>query len=128
MKDLIKLLNNIANEFECEVVIGDEFAYYYEESKIVVNPTDTNEEFLTLARENGLNEEVSNFVISFFHELGHNETMDFIEEEYEGDKDALTMEEYFYLEEEYEATMWAIDFCNSNMDIVKEIEKNITKQ
>lgn len=128
MKNLIKLLNNIANEFECEVVIGDEFAYYYEESKIVVNPTDTDEEFLTLARENGLNEEVSNFVISFFHELGHNETMDFIEEEYEGDKDALTMEEYFYLEEEYEATMWAIDFCNSNMDIVREIEKNITKQ
>lgn len=128
MKNLIKLLNNIASEFECEVVIGDEFAYYYEENKIVVNPTDTDEEFVALARENGLNEEVSNFVISFFHELGHNETIDFIEEEYEGDKDALTMEEYFYLDEEYEATMWAIDFCNSNMDIVREIEKNIIKQ
>lgn len=127
MKNLIKLLNNIANEFECEVVIGDEFAYYYEENKIVVNPTDTDEEFVALARENGLNEEVSNFVISFFHELGHNETIDFCEE-YDGDKDALTIEEYFYLDEEYEATMWAIDFCNNNMDIVREIEKNITKQ
>lgn len=127
MKNLIKILNNIANEFECEVVIGDEFAYYYEENKIVVNPTDTDEEFVALARENGLNEEVSNFVISFFHELGHNETIDFCEE-YDGDKDALTIEEYFYLDEEYEATMWAIDFCNSNMDIVREIEKNITKQ
>lgn len=127
MKNLIKLLNNIANEFECEVVIGDEFAYYYEENKIVVNPTDTDEEFVALARENGLNEEVSNFVISFFHELGHNETIDFCEE-YDGDKDALTIEEYFYLDEEYEATMWAIDFCNSNIDIVREIEKNITKQ
>ena len=124
MKNLIEALNNIANEFECEVVIGNEFAYYYEESKIVVNLADTDEEFLTLARENGLNEEVSNFVISFFHELGHNETIDFVEE-YEEDKDALTMEEYFYLEEEYEATMWAIDFCNNNMDIVKEIEKNL---
>ena len=124
MKNLIEALNNIANEFECEVVIGNEFAYYYEESKIVVNLADTDEEFLALARENGLNEEVSNFVISFFHELGHNETIDFVEE-YEEDKDTLTMEEYFYLEEEYEATMWAIDFCNNNMDIVKEIEKNL---
>ena len=55
MKNLIEALNNIANEFECEVVIGNEFAYYYEESLIVVDPTDTDEEFLTLARENGLN-------------------------------------------------------------------------
>lgn len=121
MKNLIEALNRIANEYECEVVIGNEFAYYYDESKIVVNPADTDEEFLALARENGLNKEVSNFVISFFHELGHNETLDFVEE-YEGDKNALTMKEYFYLEEEYEATMWAIDFCNNNMDIVKEIE------
>lgn len=124
MKNLIKVLNNIANEYECEVVIGNEFAYYYDENKIVVNPTDTDETFLALARENGLNEEVSNFVISFFHELGHNETVDFCEE-YEGNKDALTMEEYFYIEEEYEATMWAIDFCNNNMNVVKEIEKNL---
>ena len=124
MKNLLKVLNNIANEYECEVVIGNEFAYYYDENTIVVNPTDTDETFLALAKENGLNEEVSSFVISFFHELGHNETVDFCEE-YEGNKDALTMEEYFYVEEEYEATMWAIDFCNNNMDIVKKIEKNL---
>lgn len=124
MKNLLKVLNNIANEYECEVVIGNEFAYYYDENTIVVNPADTDETFLTLAKENGLNEEVSSFVISFFHELGHNETVDFCEE-YEGNKDALTMEEYFYVEEEYEATMWAIDFCNNNMDIVKKIEKNL---
>lgn len=124
MKNLVKVLNNIANEYECEVVIGNEFAYYYDENKIVVNPTDTDETFLTLARESGLNEEVSSFVISFFHELGHNETVDFCEE-YEGNKDALTMEEYFYIEEEYEATMWAIEFCNSNINVVKEIEKNL---
>lgn len=124
MKNLLKVLNNIANEYECEVVIGNEFAYYYDENTIVVNPADTDETFLALAKENGLNEEVSSFVISFFHELGHNETVDFCEE-YEGNKDALTMEEYFYVEEEYEATMWAIDFCNNNMDIVKKIEKNL---
>ena len=124
MKNLLKVLNNIANEYECEVVIGNEFAYYYDENTIVVNPVDTDKTFLALAKENGLNEEVSSFVISFFHELGHNETVDFCEE-YEGNKDALTMEEYFYVEEEYEATMWAIDFCNNNMDIVKKIEKNL---
>lgn len=122
MTRLETLLNTIANEFECEVEIGNEFAYYYEESKIVVNPTDTDETFFSLARENGLNEEVSNFVISFFHELGHNETLDFVDE-YEGDKNALTMEEYFYLEEEFEATLWAIDFCNEHLDLVREIEQ-----
>lgn len=122
--ELERLLNDIANEYECDVVIGNEFAYYYDESLIVVDPTDKDEEFLELARENGLNNEVSSFTISFFHELGHNETLDFCEE-YEGDKNALTMKEYFYLEEELEATMWAIDFCNNNMDIVKEIEKNL---
>ena len=124
MKELLKVLNTIANEFECDVVIGNEFAYYYEESLIVVDPTDTDEEFLTLARENGLNEEVSSFVISFFHELGHNETIDFVEE-YDGDKNALSAEEYFSLEEEFEATAWAIDFCNENLELVKEIEKNL---
>ena len=124
MTKLERTLNKIAKDFDCEVEIGNEFAYYYEESKIVVNPTDTDETFLALARENGLNEEVSSFVISFFHELGHNETLDYVDE-YEGDKNALSMKEYFYLEEEFEATDWAIDFCNNNMDIVKEIEKNL---
>ena len=122
--ELERTINTIAHEFECDAVIGNEFAYYYEENLVVVDPFDKNEEFLALARENGLNKEVSSFVISFFHELGHNETIDFVEE-YEGDKNSLTMKEYFYLEEEYEATMWAIDFCNNHMDIVKEIEKNL---
>ena len=124
---LVKLLNKIANEFECEVVESNEFAYYYAESKICVTDTksDFDNEFLSLARENGLNEEVSAFVISFFHELGHNETIDDVEEEYEGNKNDLTMEEYFYLEEEFLATEWAIDFCNENMDIVKKIQKNL---
>lgn len=126
MKALEKMLNSIAHEFECDAVIGNEFAYYYEENLVVVDPFDTNERFLELARENGLNEKVSSFVISFFHELGHNETIDSVEE-YEGDKNALTMEEYFYLEEEYEATMWAIDFCNNNMELVEKIEKVLKK-
>lgn len=122
--ELERTINTIAHEFECDAVIGNEFAYYYEENLVVVDPFDKDETFLALARENGLNENVSAFTISFFHEIGHNETIDFVEE-YEGDKNALTMEEYFYLEEEYEATMWAIDFCNNNMDIVEKIEENL---
>ena len=124
MKKLAKVLNRIAKEFDCKVEIGEEFAYYYFDETIVVNPTDTDERFLDFARRHGLNEKVSSFVISFFHELGHNETLDLVEE-YEGDKNALTFEEYFNIEEEFEATMWAIDFCNNNMDIVEEIEKNL---
>lgn len=122
--ELERTLNAIAHEFECDAVIGNEFAYYYEENLVVVDPFDKDEAFLNFARKNGLNETVSSFVISFFHELGHNETIDFVEE-YDGDKNALSAEEYFNLEEEFEATAWAIDFCNENLELVKEIEKNL---
>lgn len=122
--ELERTLNTIAHEFECDAVIGNEFAYYYEENLIVVDPFDKDEAFLNFARKNGLNETVSSFVISFFHELGHNETIDFVEE-YDGDKNALSAEEYFNLEEEFEATAWAIDFCNEHLELVKEIEKNL---
>lgn len=122
--ELERTLNTIAHEFECDAVIGNEFAYYYEENLIVVDPFDKDEAFLNFARKNGLNETVSSFVISFFHELGHNETIDFVEE-YDGDKNALSAEEYFNLEEEFEATAWAIDFYNEHLELVKEIEKNL---
>lgn len=124
-KTLINFLNKIANEFECEVVESNEFAYYYAENKICVTnaKSATDDEFMALAKANGLNKDVDIFTISFFHELGHNETIDDVEEEFDGNKDSLTMEEYFYLEEEFLATEWAIDFCNENMDIVKKIQK-----
>ena len=128
-KALINLLNRIANEFECEVVESNEFAYYYEENMICVTDekSDFDEKFLELARKEGLNEEVGCFAISFFHELGHNETIDDVEEEFDGNKDEFTMEEYFYLEEEYLATEWAIDYCNENLDLVKKIQKMLDK-
>lgn len=122
MKKLVEVLNTIANEFECDVEVGNEFAYYYAESLIVVDPTDNDDTFLAFARANGLDTRVGSFVISFFHELGHNETIDDVEEEFEGDKDTLTTEEYFNLEEEWLATEWAIDYCNSHIDIVEQIQ------
>lgn len=122
MTDLIRTLNEIAEEFECEVVEGNEFAYYYSESLIVVDTTDNDNDFLSFARKNGLNEEVGSFVISFFHELGHNETGDDVEY-YKGNKDLLTKEEYYKLEEEFEATIWAINYCNKHIELVRKIQK-----
>ena len=122
MTDLLSELNKIANEYECEVVEGNEFAYYYEESLIVVDLNDKDEAFLNFARKNGLNKKVSAFTVSFLHELGHNETIDFVEE-YEGDKENLSLEEYFNLEEEFEATMWAIEYCNEHKNIIDKIER-----
>lgn len=125
MSKLNELLNTIVEEFECEAVESNEFAYYYAENKICYT-LESNEEvdsvFLALVRANGLDERVGAFVISFFHELGHNETIDEIEEEFEGDKDSLSLEEYFNLEEEWIATEWAIDYCNSHIDIVEQIQ------
>lgn len=122
MTDLLKELNKIANEYECEVIEGNEFAYYYEESIIVVDFNDKDETFRDFARTLGLDKSVSALTISFLHELGHNETIDFVEE-YEGDKDKLSLDDYFNLEEEIEATQWAIDYCNEHKNIIKRIER-----
>ena len=65
MKELLKVLNEIANEFDCEVEIDNEFAYYYEENLIVVNPLDTDDTFLKFARTLGLDEEVSAFTVCY---------------------------------------------------------------
>lgn len=122
MTDLLKELNRIASEYECEVIEGNEFAYYYEESIIVVDFNDKDETFRDFARTLGLDKSVSAFTISFLHELGHNETIDFVEE-YKGDKDKLSLDDYFNLEEEIEATQWAIDYCNEHKNIIKRIER-----
>lgn len=128
-KALLKLLNKIAKEFDCSVVLGDSFNYYHFESKIevaeITEPSKMDLAFLALARKNGLNEIVDAFTISFFHELGHCETID----EFDDDcfdpefKNALTLEQYFYLDEEFAATDWAIDFCNEHLDLVRAIQK-----
>lgn len=123
---LKKLLQQIAEEFECDIMESDEFAYYYAKNLVCYtlnHDKKADELFLEFARANGLNEEVPAFVVSFFHEIGHNETIDEVEEEYKGDKNALSFEEYFILEEEWLATEWAIDFCNSHLDLVKKIVK-----
>ena len=38
-------------------------------------------------------------------------------------KETLSMRDYFFLEEEYIATEWAIDFCNSHIKLIEELQK-----
>jgi len=123
---LEKLLNELVEEFDCQVKESNEFAYYYAQSLVCFTREKdavNDKAFLEFARANGLNEKVDAFTISFFHEVGHNETIDDVEEEFDGDKNALTLEQYFNLEEEWLATEWAIDFCNNNIEVVEKIQQ-----
>ena len=122
------VLNNwlAQNDFECTVEMGTDFAYWYNESVItyaLVVSERMNRLFLDFAKRQGLEVDCGIFLLSFFHELGHNKTMDLIDDdEYEeaqaikktlGDTDE-DCETYFNLVDEYEATMWAIDYINNH--------------
>ena len=74
----------------------------------------------------------------FFHELGHYETFDIVEDdEYENDyfcKVALNMKEnrtredyfaYYDLEMEWMATAWAIKYIQLHSDEVRALEREI---
>lgn len=122
----LRKLNKVAKAFDCKVVESDGFCYWYADNIIEVTdkalPHDS--EFLALCRECGLNKNVSTFIISFFHEVGHCETLDEIDDmEDEDIKDSLSMRDYFFLEEEYIATRWAIDFCNAHPRLIEKLQK-----
>lgn len=130
-----KILNTFLedNDFECSAKADTDFAYYYKESLItysLVVSERMDRLFLAHALRKGLKVDCGIFLLSFFHELGHNETIDEIEDdEYlesqtvkatlsDSDADA---ERYFNLVDESLATSWAISYINNNIEIVKAL-------
>lgn len=122
------VLNNwlAQNNFECTAELGTDFAYWYDKSVItyaLVVSERMDRLFLDFAKRQGLKVDCGIFLLSFFHELGHNETMDLIDDD--DYKEAQTIkgtlddtdedcETYFNLADEYVATMWAIDYINKH--------------
>lgn len=124
------------NEFDCIATMGPEFAYYHSDSLIhyaLWFDKETEPWFVEVMDECGLNYNCDSFILGFFHELGHNMTMDFLDDEdYEyslaeitriedegadGREDNMT---YFHLPLEIEATQWAVDYINNHSDKVAE--------
>jgi hypothetical protein len=105
-----------------------EFGYYPEENDITYS-------FLYIQEvENHWNEfvaslgcryEMSHFWTSFFHELGHSETMHLLTKEeldYSASRAVVANNaEYFELPREIIATKWAVNFINNEIDKVMEL-------
>lgn len=113
--------------------IEPDFAYYRDSETIAYAlcvPDETDVQFLTFLQDVlGLEYEVDPFLASFFHELGHAETLDFFNNEdlidYEFEKMLINMLElpsfkYYSLDIERAASAWAVDFIHDNPALIQE--------
>ncbi len=130
-KTIKKFFNN--EGFEVDVEYNSDFAYEYATSTIYYSfliPDKSGEYLMEFAKEHGLLYDCGSFVLSLFHELGHHETLDLLDEQEEEKslriKKKLTSSKednfiYFNLPDEFAATEWAIDYINSNKQKIKSL-------
>jgi len=126
------------NDFECTAEMGTDFAFYWMNDLItysLVVSERMDNLFLNFAKENGLKVDCGIFILSFFHELGHYETIDELTDAEErccervkakldSNKNADCYK-YFSLVDEWLATSWAIDYINEHIEQVKELAINV---
>ena len=67
----------------------------------------------------------NDFIVGFFHEIGHHETLHTIDEEVRDEYDcmrwSMSTMEYFTHPVELEATLWAIEYIENHIDEVNEL-------
>ena len=129
------VLNKFLAEFEATACMGEDFCYWYKDSCIhysLVMIEASSDYFMQNFNRLAPDLHCDPFLASFMHELGHHETLDMIEEDYRPIKKALGEElkivkdvlkseihqKYFDLPDEYEATMWAINYMRNNVEKV----------
>lgn len=134
------VLNDFLKEFGVTARFGFDFAYWYEEDEIeysLIVPEEASIYFMNNFNRLAPHLECDQFLASFLHEVGHTQTLhlldhtellycrdckeqisrqftDFITEE----EDKALHQQYFDLPDEYEATMWAIDYMTKNPEKV----------
>lgn len=127
------ILNDYLARFDLTASLGTDFCIYPFRNHIdyaLVVSENMNDWFLEYAQSCGLGKDVDIFLISLFHEIGHSMTWDEIDDvtyDYcmhmkdtlgSSRADAFT---YFQLADEAEATAWAIEYIQENIDEVKEL-------
>lgn len=133
MMTLNERLSNFLADYECVAVEADEFSYEYATNTIyyTTKSVEGEKEFLASVERLNPTVKLSAFVWSILHELGHNETLDFISDRIikadERTKRAIAngkvdASKYYDLTVEREATEWAVDFANNNYELVKGLE------
>ena len=146
ISELDKIINDflLNNNFDCSAKFGSDFAYWYENSEIeysLLVSERLDNMFKEFAESIGLKINCGNFLLSFFHELGHHNTLDFLDDDLYKEsqliKSNLNSEidedckKYFELYDEIEATKWAIGYINNNEEKIKkfaiDIQENLSK-
>jgi len=123
-----------------KVEYGEEFSYSLENQVVTISKElpDHYDEYLNFCKKKGLTEEIKPFALCLLHELGHDQTIFFMNElEYFVDSSLsiftqtpsytefgrkLKYSLYYRLPCEIAATRWAIDFINNNIELVRELE------
>lgn len=138
-----KIINDFIkeNDFaEVTAVIGADFCYYDSLNRIqfsLVVPKESMKAFTQFAINNGLKVDCGDFILALFHELGHSETIDLLDEEETayclGKKRILgnnrsDYQEYMRLADEFAATAWAINYINNNAEKVKMLAEKVEKE
>ena len=134
-----KYVNNwlSQNGFECKCVFDNDFFYDVEHEVLhvgLITTESADKYFKEYLMKLGLkNTSCDTFLLSFFHELGHYMTQDDL---YDSDwKKAIKIDEYLNSKKEHTkkdffkyfscnvekfASIWAIDFIESNEELVKD--------
>ena len=149
----IKKIDIVLNKFLVEQGLADSLCACYIEdcdsyyqydnvlSRVVLGGLTNkkaDEIYMDYCRELGLEVDVDVITMSFLHEVGHHNTIDFLdgEEIFESEMIKLLLaanneetKEYFmrYFEcpEEYEATWDAVSFCNAYPEVVLQLDADI---
>ncbi len=142
VNEINTILNEFLEEFEVCADIGSDFSYWYHKNKIeyaLFTSEQSNQYFMQNFKRLAPDIECDIFLASFLHELGHHETIDTISEmdeiycldvkeklnqSFQNEKLTTTEREelhetYFLLQDEYEATMWAINYIRNNIEILR---------
>ena len=124
---------------EYTAILGPDFEYEFVTDNVyfaVLVPSEMDKWFMEFAKENGLEYDCGSFLLSLLHEVGHGETYDLLTDAEEkkcrkikskltdSKEDSFT---YFALPDEYEATMWAIEYVNEHKDKLEKFVKKFQK-
>lgn len=135
--EITNIIDEFLNPFGCTSTMWLDFSYYYESNLItwslLVSDT-TDNTFKQFVEKEFSYITADLFLWSLLHELGHHETCDYWSEEeqikFDEQKDKLENStedyaksciEYYYIQDEYEATKWAADYMEEHIEKISEL-------
>lgn len=144
-----KILNEFLEEFEATADMGTDFCYWNTDGLIhyaLVISEGHNDYFMENFNRLAPDIKCDVFLASFLHELGHHETISFIEDvdelycrdvkhklsqelenKHSEEETKALYQRYFDLPDEYEATMWAIEYIRENSEKVATLWEKLQK-